>query len=67
MKVIAHAPDLCDICRGTLRTGESFYDGRVFMGSWAWMCSVCFDEHGVGVGPGRGQQYDSLSNEKEAG
>ncbi len=67
--VKAHAPDLCDICRGTLRTGPSFYDGTTHTqeGAWAWMCSVCFEENGVGLGTGIGQQYNSKTNEKEAG
>ena len=48
MKAIA--PNLCDICHGNLRTGKSFFDGKTTGGPWAWMCSVCFDEHGIRIG-----------------
>jgi hypothetical protein len=65
--VKASAPNLCDICRGTLRTGSSFFDGKTVTGPWAWMCSVCFGRHGIGIGTGRGQKYNSKTNEKEAG
>jgi hypothetical protein len=34
------------------------YDGRTNMGSWANMCQPHFDEHGVGLGPGRGQKLE---------
>lgn len=42
----------CDIC-GTL---NAHYDGKTIMGAWAYMCSRCFKEVGVGLGVGRGQR-----------
>lgn len=65
--VKASAPNICDICRGNLRTGKSFFDGKTRRGPWAWMCSVCFDENGLGLGTGVGQRFDSKTNEKTGG
>lgn len=35
---------------------EALYDGKTTGGPWAYMCQECFDEHGVGLGIGRGQR-----------
>jgi hypothetical protein len=45
----------CDVCEGTVST--MFVDGRMTAGPWANMCRVCFVNHGVGLGTGRGQKY----------
>lgn len=34
------------------------YDGRTEAGPWANMCQEHFDEHGVGLGLGRGQMLE---------
>lgn len=48
-------PDRCEICGKGLTM--RFVDGATTMGPWAVMCFQCHMAHGVGVGPGRGQQY----------
>lgn len=49
----------CDIC-SRIETGM-FVDGETTMGSWANMCCIgvnnCFKHYGVGLGTGKGQQY----------
>jgi len=57
----------CDLCKGDLRKYDTFYDGRTFRRSWAWMCRECWQLEGVGVGLGLGQEYDSKTNEKLRG
>ena len=41
----------CDFCDKVAR-----YDARMNMGSWAYMCEKHFDEHGIGLGLGKGQK-----------
>lgn len=48
-------PKECDICHNKI--GEKFIDGGTVWGPWANMCPECFDEYGVGLGTGRGQEY----------
>ena len=52
-----NVPDLCDGCGVVLdsiccNTG-TIYDPEF----WAWLCSECFDDVGVGTGIGVGQVY----------
>jgi len=42
----------CDFCPTDAR-----YDGQTGMGPWANMCQEHFDQHGVGLGTGKGQKY----------
>lgn len=49
------APEACDVCKAKI--GDTFTDGKTSMGPWANMCPSCHDDHGVGVGTGRGQTY----------
>lgn len=48
----------CDFC-GKPGSAEGFVDGKTKLGPWASMCPRCHAEHGVGIGQGRGQEYDS--------
>lgn len=51
--------DRCDICKEKIKgNSEWFVDGKTVFGPWALMCERCFEEHGVGLGLGRGQKYD---------
>ncbi len=60
-------PASCDFCHDDLQTTELFMDGRTRMGPWALMCPECHNLHGVGVGPGKAQAYDSDTREKFVG
>lgn len=40
----------CDIC-----DREAQYDAKTKQGLWGYLCTVCFKEHGVGLGTGKGQ------------
>lgn len=42
----------CDICASSVAK----YDGMTSGGPWAYMCQQCFDNHGVGLGLGKGQE-----------
>jgi len=50
------APVKCDIC--SFDFGQFFVDGKTKMGPWACMCKICFSRYGLGLGTGRGQQYE---------
>lgn len=59
-------PAECDICmyfndgvKTDLRNVPYFVDGATRQGPWALMCPECHAMHGVGLGTGRGQKYDS--------
>lgn len=44
---------LCDICQKR----PAWCDGKMEMGPWAYMCEVCWLQHGVGkLGTGYGQK-----------
>ncbi len=42
--------------RPGLGTVKAVYDGKTFIGSWAYMCEGHFQLYGVGLGLGRGQK-----------
>ncbi len=42
----------CDFCK----TKKAKYDGKTVFGPWANMCSRCFQEKGMGLGLGLGQE-----------
>jgi len=53
-------PANCDICGNSLTSPNLYFiDGRTKDGPWALMCTQCHYMHGVGLGTGRGQKYDS--------
>jgi len=47
----------CDFC-GRDITGN-WYDGKTTQGPWATMCKSCFSANGVGLGTGKGQEFDN--------
>jgi hypothetical protein len=53
-------PQGCLLCRKVLL--EEFVDGATAWGSWVIMCPDCHADKGVGLGPGRGQQYAKEGN-----
>jgi hypothetical protein len=60
-------PTKCDICKVNLANEPKFIDGRTQEGPWALMCLLCYRLHGVGLGTGKGQKYDSKTLEKVEG
>jgi len=50
-------PHDCNIC-GLNTMRKSFVDGKTHRGSWAIMCLPCHKDQGVGLGIGKGQQYE---------
>lgn len=50
----------CDICGKECE--HYLYDAATTMGPWAVMCRTCMGEFGLGIGPGKGQEY--LKNEE---
>jgi hypothetical protein len=56
---------LCDICLQAL--GKTYVDGKTKMGPWAYMCERCYKVHGVGLGTGLGQRYDTATSIKLEG
>lgn len=56
---------LCDLCKVTI--SDRHVDGRTQWGPWATMCLTCHTEHGVGLGTGRGQLYDTQTGAKLEG
>lgn len=57
----------CDVCDRDLNKLEFFYDARTKQGWWGLLCKDCFKLHGVGLGVGRGQQYNTETRVKMAG
>ena len=43
--------DECQFCNK-----EAKYDDKTKMGPWAYMCTKCFQNYGVGLGLGKGQE-----------
>ena len=50
-EVVVSERSKCDFCKE-----EAKYDGRTFIGPWANMCELHFEEYGVGLGLGKGQK-----------
>jgi len=48
--IVAKRPK-CDFC-----DNEALYDARTHRGPWAFLCEKHFQEHGVGLGIGKGQK-----------
>jgi len=46
----------CEICGGAITI--FFVDGKTKSGPWGVMCLGCHKIHGVGLGTGKGQQYE---------
>lgn len=60
-------PARCDYCHSPLENFHTFVDGRTKSGFWALMCPWCHTDNGIGIGLGKGQQYDSKTLVKIAG
>ena len=60
-------PAKCDLCDISLKDQEYFVDGRTTGGPWALMCPYHHKHHGVGLGLGKGQKYDSKTRVKLEG
>lgn len=58
-------PTRCDICG--LDFIGTFIDGKTLQGPWGLLCTNCHRQHGVGLGVGRGQEYDLETKIKLAG
>ena len=54
-------PYNCDICCGEIT--DLFIDGKTARGSWGILCKKCHQLYGVGLGTGRGQQYEKQNGE----
>lgn len=48
-------PSVCDNCHCDF--GRTMYDCKTVYGSWANLCTECFNVLGLGIGTGLGQQY----------
>lgn len=55
----------CQVCRGYF--DGYLIDGCTIHGPWAYMCTQCHHQVGVGLGLGRGQKYDIVTLEKVEG
>lgn len=55
----------CDLCKQSYK--EHVYDARSHFGWWAFMCTKCFKEKGVGLGVGKGQKYSVETRKKLEG
>jgi hypothetical protein len=60
-KWCGNPPSTCDLCSRSIK--NAFVDGVVGgVGSWACMCLTCHSLSGVGLGTGKGQQYELISD-----
>jgi len=67
------APEICDGalvdgCTVNIRRDKKhFYDAKLINGGWGIFCNECFDRLCIGLGPGKGQKYDSFTGLKLEG
>ena len=47
--------NICNLCEKELT--DIVIDGKTIWGSWAWMCELCHEIYGTGLGLGKGQIY----------
>ena len=57
-------PADCNLCNTDLSKTGTFFDAKVKGRGWALLCPICFAIYGVGIGTGRGQEYDSETLKK---
>ena len=50
----------CDFCGKQLDFW--YYDGKTSKGPWACMCELCFFDHGIGLGMGKGQKFELVND-----
>ena len=64
-------PQNCNVCDQELKSGATFFDAAIpcypYFGLWGWVCEGCAREYNIRTGPGRGQEYNSKTNEKVRG
>lgn len=52
----------CDLC------GSAFVnrmiDGKTTAGPWGLLCPSCHRKHGIGLGTGRGQEYERQADNR---
>lgn len=57
--VYASPPVVCDLCPRPIK--EEFIDGKTIFGTWANMCTNCWEKYGIGeLGLGKGQKYRKM-------
>lgn len=54
-------PENCDVCQTKFETIA--YDAKTQKGPWAWMCTTCYRDQGIGLGLGLGQAYKVIDNQ----
>jgi len=54
-QAVVESYPLCQLCPDH-QPNEARYDGKTKDGPWGYMCEKHFQEHGVGLGMGRGQK-----------
>lgn len=55
-----HGETTCNFCDQPIK--YKLYDGATIHRVWATMCASCFRRHGVGLGQGRGQEYEEQAD-----
>ena len=65
MKWAGSLPRKCGMCQTHLSSFRVFIDGRIAgRTQWGILCPPCYKEHGIGLGLGKGQMYDTVTGEK---
>lgn len=60
-------PTTCDICGRSLTLFPTFIDGQTKFGVWGLICPECYRRFGVGLGLGKGQEYETKTLKKIEG
>ena len=58
-------PKVCQLCNAPI--GGWFYDAKTTVGPWGILDEQCFQTHGIGLGKGKGQKYQTDTLEKIGG
>lgn len=54
-------PPKCNLCKTPITT--EFFDCQTDInGIWGYLCIQCFQNHGIGLGEGKGQHYKLQDN-----
>lgn len=54
--IVSSLPD-CDICKMNGEKTEAHYDAQTNINDqWGYLCEAHFQEHGIGLGLGKGQK-----------
>lgn len=60
---ITEPSDSCDFCRTPSSRLNHLVDGANTGAGWAWMCPDCWEQHGLGLGIGKGQLFTKQPDE----